>query len=330
MITVTILALTNTGASTITNPMDIFHLAGILWNATLGEKMTPYFNVEVVTDDGKPARCLNRLMVEPHCSIDDVRETDLILITSILDIEKTMKYQGIIIPWLKEHYAKGAAIASLCTGAFVLAETGLLDGKTATTHWGYVNEFRERYPQIDLKPEQMITDEGDLYCSGASNACVDLSLYLVEKYCGHEVAVQCAKSLVIDMGRFSQEPYASVLYYQKSHQDSLILNSQSWMESTFSKALDIDEVADRFHVSRRTFERRFKRATGDTPLGYVHRVRIEAAKKLLENDALSVEEISFQVGYEDSGFFRKIFKRKTSLTPTEYRNRFCRMIVPAR
>lgn len=327
MHTVTILALTNTGASTITNPMDIFHLAGVLWNATLGEKLTPYFNVEVVTDDGKPARCLNRLMVEPHCSMHDVKDTDLILITSILEIEKTLKYQGEVIPWLKHHHKKGAAIASICTGAFVLAETGLLDGKTATTHWGYVDEFRRRYPQINLKPERMITDEGDLYCSGASNACVDLSLFLVEKYCGHDVAVQCAKSLVIDMGRLSQEPYAAVLHYQKSHGDSLVLDSQNWLESVFHNQVDIDNVADQFNIGRRTFERRFKKATGDTPLAYVHRVRIEAAKKLLENDSLSVEEISFKVGYEDSGFFRKIFKRKTSLTPTEYRNRFCRMIL---
>ncbi|MBU2510773.1 helix-turn-helix domain-containing protein [bacterium] len=322
MKTVTILALTNTGASTVTGPMDVFHLAGILWNYSRGEKLTPFFNVEVVSDDGKPVRCLNRLLIEPHCSINDVKETDLILITSILDIDKTLKYQSEIFPWIKGHYEKGASIASVCTGTFVLAETGLLNGKTATTHWGYVEEFKSRYPQIKLKPDQMITDEGDLFCSGASNGCLDLSLYLVEKYCGHEIAVQCAKSMVIDLGRFSQAPYTSVLNFQKSHNDEMVLLSQKYLEQHHRQQINLEEIASLHHVSRRTFERRFKTATGDTPLVYVQRVRIEAAKRYLESETLSFDEIAYQVGYEDASFFRKIFKKSTSLTPKEYKSRF--------
>lgn len=322
MKTVTILALTNTGASTVTGPMDVFHLAGILWNEGRGEKVTPYFNVEVVSDDGKPVRCLNRLLIQPHCAMGEVKQTDLIVVASILDIEKTLQYQGKVIEWLTEHYRKGAAIASVCTGAFVLAETGLLNGKTATTHWGYVNEFRRRYPDIDLKPERLITDEGDLFCSGASNACLDLALYLVEKYCGHEVAVQCAKSMVIDMGRTSQTPYTSVLEYQKFHADAVVLAAQTYLEENFNRSVNLDEIAALHHVSRRTFERRFKAATGDSPLTYLQRIRIEAAKRDLECELLNLDEIAYRVGYEDPGFFRKLFRQSTGLSPKAYRNKF--------
>jgi transcriptional regulator GlxA family with amidase domain len=252
----------------------------------------------------------------------DVKETDLIVIASILDIEKTLRYQGNVVGWLSDHYRKGAAIAGVCTGTFVLAETGLLDGKTATTHWGYVDEFRKRYPKINLKPERMVTDEGDLFCSGASNACLDLSLYLVEKYCGHEIAVQCAKSMVIDMGRTSQTPYTSVMDFQKHHADPVVLASQKYLEENFSCSVDLEQIACLHHVSRRTFERRFKAATGDSPLTYVQRIRIEAAKRDLESEVLNADEIAHRVGYEDAGFFRKLFKQSTGLTPKEYRGKF--------
>jgi transcriptional regulator GlxA family with amidase domain len=319
---IVILALHNAGASTITGPMDAFHMAGVLWNYLNGEKAEPLFEVTIVSIDGGPVNCLNRLLINPHSALEDVDAADLILISSILDIEKTLKYEGAAIDWLQAHYRKGTALASVCTGAFVLAETGLLDGKTATTHWGYVEAFKQRYPRVQLKPERLITDEGDLYCSGASNACLDLTLYLIEQYCGHEVAVQCAKGFLLDLGRFSQAPYSSVLTYQKRHSDEAILQSQNWIEANFAASFSIDEIADKCHVSRRTFERRFKSATGDTPLLYLQRVRIEAAKKLLEANTMTFDEISYAVGYSESNFFRKVFKKHTNLTPKEYRNKF--------
>jgi transcriptional regulator GlxA family with amidase domain len=319
---IVILALHNAGASTITGPMDSFHLAGVLWNYLNGEKSKPLFEVKIVSVDGGPVNCLNRLLINPHLAIEDVTDADLILISSILDIEKTLEYEGAAIPWLNAHYQKGTALASVCTGAFVLAETGLLNGKTATTHWGYVEQFKQRYPKVNLKPERLITDEGDLYCSGASNACLDLSMYLIEQYCGHEVAVQCAKGFLLDLGRFSQAPYRSILNFQKKHADEAILQSQNWIESNFEAGFNIDEIAEKNAISRRTFERRFKSATGDTPLLYLQRVRIEAAKKLLEANAKTFDEIAYEVGYSESNFFRKIFKKHTNLTPKEYRNKF--------
>jgi transcriptional regulator GlxA family with amidase domain len=321
---VTILAMFNTMASTVTGPMDVFYQAGVIWNYFRGQEVTPFFQTKIVTADGQPFRCLNGIRMLPDGSIREVASTDLIIVSSILNIDKTMKYQGEVVDWLNHHYRSGTHIATICTGAFVLAETGLLDGKTATTHWGAADEFRRRYPRIDLKPERLITDEGDLFCSGGMNAGTDLSLYLVEKYCGHEVALQSSKALISDMGRTLQSPYA-IFQFQKDHNDLQILAVQKLIEENFDQDYPYKKLASKFGMSRRTFERRFKAATGDTPLVYLQRVRVEAAKRLLESQKLSFDEITYQVGYEDSSTFRKIFLKQTGLRPKEYRRRFQKM-----
>jgi transcriptional regulator GlxA family with amidase domain len=311
-------------ASTVAGPMDIFFQAGVIWNYFQGEKPRPFFKTEIVTTDGKPVRCLNGTIMLSDASIHDVDSTDLIVVSSILDIEKTVKYQGAVLDWLTHHYARGTHIASICTGAFVLAETGLLDGKTATTHWVSADEFRQRYPRVDLKPERLITDEGDLFCSGGMNAGSDLSLYLVEKYCGHEVALQSSKTMISDIGRTLQTPY-SIFQFQKDHKDNQILSAQKLMEENFDQSYPYEKLAGRFGMSRRTFERRFKAATGDTPLVYLQRVRVEVAKDMMETQNLSFDEIAYRVGYEDTSAFRKIFLKQTGLRPTEYKRRFQRI-----
>jgi len=321
---VTILAMFNTMASTVIGPMDIFFQAGVIWNYFQGKKPRPFFKTQIVTTDGKPFKCLNGTIMTPDGSIHDVDSTDLIIVSSILNIEKTMKYQGEVLDWLKHHYGRGTHIATICTGAFVLAETGLLDGKTATTHWGAADEFRQRYPRIDLKPERLITDESDLFCSGGMNAGSDLSLYLVEKYCGHEVALQSSKAMISDIGRTLQTPY-SIFQFQKDHNDTQILSVQKLMEENFDRSYPYEELARRFGMSRRTLERRFKAATGDTPLIYLQRVRVEAAKNMIETQNLSFDEIAYSVGYEDTSAFRKIFLKQTGLRPTEYKRRFQRI-----
>ena len=321
---ITILALHNAMASSVTGPMDVFYQAGVLWNYFHGQKLTPYFDARMVTTNGEPLKCLNGVRMLPQGSIDDVQETDLILISSIFDIDKTLKYQGEAIGWLKDRYHRGAKIASICTGAFLLAETGLLDGKTATTHWGYAEQFQKRYPRVKLISERLITDEGDLFCSGGYNAGVDLSLYLVEKYCGHDVALQSSKSMLADIGRTTQAPYA-IFQYQKDHNDSRILAVQDWIEDNFAQNFNYNELASKNGMSRRTFERRFKTATGDTPLVYQQRIRVEAAKRMLENGDHSFDEITYRVGYEDSSSFRKVFSKQTGLRPIEYQKKFQRV-----
>jgi transcriptional regulator GlxA family with amidase domain len=321
---VTFLAMYNTMASTVIGPMDIFYQAGVMWNYFNGQKISPYFEVNVVTTNGAPFKCLSGVRMQPQGSIHDVQETDLIVVSSILDIDKTLGVQGEVIDWLKDHYGRGAHIASICTGAFVLAETGLLDGKSATTHWGFADQFRKRYPRIELKPERLITDEGDLFCSGGYNAGTDLSLYLVEKYCGHDVALQSSKSVIADIGRATQAPYA-IFQFQKDHSDNRILRVQEWIENNFDQTFNYDKLARDYGMSRRTFERRFKTATGDTPLIYQQRLRVEAAKRSLEDGNRSFDEITYQVGYEDSSSFRKVFLKQTGLRPTEYQKKFQRI-----
>ena len=304
--------------------MDIFYQAGLMWNSIVGKEVTPFFDVKVVTTAGEPFTCRNGVRMIPDGSIYDVQDSDLIVVTSISDIDQTLQIEGEVIDWLKDRYDRGSHIATICTGAFVLAETGLIDGKTATTHWCHANKFATRYPQIKLKPERLITDEGDLFCSGGFNSGIDLTLYLVEKYCGHQVALESSKFAVSDIGRTSQMPY-TIFQYQKDHRDSQILAVQDWIEDKYDQNFSYAELARHHGMSRRTLERRFKALTGDTPLTYQQRVRVEKAKRMLEDGQRSFEEITYQVGYEDSGSFRKVFIRKAGLRPTEYRDKFQRI-----
>ena len=320
MIDVTILALENTSASAITGPMDVFHQAGVLWNHFSGREKKPCFEVRVVTADGGPFKCTNGVRMAAEGSILDVDSTDLIVVSSIGTIDKTLSRHADTIDWLAGHYHRGAHIASICTGSFLVAETGLLDGKIATTHWAYAEQFGKRYPRVYLKIERPITDDHDLLCSGGYNAGFDISLYLVEKYYGPEVATQSAKIIA---PRRDTPGYPSFhgAYCQKAHQDDQILSVQEWIETHFAQAFDYDELADKSHMSRRTLERRFKAATGKTPLSYQQCVRVKAAKQLLEDGRGSFDEITARVGYEDSSTFRKVFQKYTRLSPSEYRRR---------
>jgi transcriptional regulator GlxA family with amidase domain len=318
---ISIIALHNTIATTVFGPMDVFFQAGQLWNFINGLPLTPFFKVEIVSADGRPVKCLNNVRIEPHQSIDTAETADLIIVPSVTDITRTIEHGRSILDWLKRQYANGAHIASVCTGAFLLAETGLLDGKTATTHWGFVHLFRQMYPKVNLKPERLITDEGTLFCAGALSSGIDLAIYLVEKYCSHETAVQCSKALIHDMGRSSQAPY-SVFQFQKNHSDQTIKSTQLFIEQHHTCEIDLDALAKDHGMSRRTFERRFKKGTGDTPLAYLQRTRVEAAKRLLENSNANFDEICYQLGYENSCHFRDIFKRHTGLLPMAYQRHF--------
>ncbi len=326
MKSVTVLAMQNTMAATVTSPMDVFYQAGVMWNFFNEEVPSPYFDVRLVTSNGQPFRCLNGVRLVPEGSIHDVVSTDLIVVSSILDIDKVLTRQAEVVDWLLSMHDRGSHIATICSGAFVLAETGLLDGRTATTHWGFAEQFEKRYPQIELKLERLITDEGTLFCSGGYNAGIDLSLYLVEKYCGHEVALQSSKSMISDIGRTTQAPYC-MYQFRKDHSDDQILPIQEWIEKHFDQNFNYDRLARNNGMSRRTMERRFKNATGETPLTYQQSIRVEVAKRLLENETRSFDEITYQVGYEDSSTFRKIFSKQTGLVPTEYRKKFQRVPV---
>lgn len=318
---VTILAPHNTMATTIFGPMDILNQAGRLWNQVHGLPKAPFFDVSIASADGQPIRSVNNVFIQPHLGIEDVIQTDLIIISSATYIDQILEKTPKVTDWLRLHYNQGTHIASICTGVFLLAETGLLDGKTATLHWGFTDMFRRRYPKVRLEQERIFIDHGSLYCSAGVSAGLDLCLYLVEKYCGKRIAVESAKTMVLDMGRLSQNPYGS-LTLRKDHGDALVGKIQDWIEANGSQDIDYDWLANEFGVSLRSMERRFRRSVGVTPLGYLHKVRVEKAKLLLEEGKLNFTEITFEVGYEDVPFFRKIFFRHTGLKPYEYRNKF--------
>lgn len=320
MTRVCILALPGTLLSLVSSPMDVFLAAGVLWERVQGLPQRPLFQVELVTVDGRPVPCQGGIDLPVHRAMAEVESPDLVLISPFLSGHRDQVRP--VLAWLRERHAAGAWLASVCTGAFVLAATGLLDGRTATTHWGAAEAFRRRYPRVRLCPQRLITDEGTLFCAGGAHAGVDLALYLVGRIHGREVATRCARALVVDPGRTSQDPYA-VFGTQRAHGDEAVIRAQARMEAEYSEALRVEELAAATGMSQRTFERRFKAATGDTPLRYLQRVRVEAAKRLLEVEAHSTfQEITLRVGYEDAASFRRLFTRQTGLAPGHYRARF--------
>lgn len=318
---VTILGLYNTMATTMFGPMDILNQAGRLHNKLSKTPQTPFFDITIASPDGQPIRSVNNIFIQPHCSIKDIKQTDLIIIASATYIQKILKKNPELVHWICHHHDQGAHIASICTGVFLLAETGLLDGKSATLHWGFADLFRKRYPKVNLKIDQIFIDHGRLYCSAGVSAGMDLSLYLVEKFCGRQAAVKTAKTMILDMGREKQTPY-DCFFVSKNHGDSLIIQAQKIIEQNQSTAINYEQLAQKFSISRRSLERRFKQATGMTPLGYLQKLRVENAKHMLEDQTHTFNEITYSVGYEDIAFFRKLFIRLTGLRPKEYQQKF--------
>ena len=309
---VTIIGFYNSMATTIFGPMDIFNQAGRLWNRVNNSPGTPFFDVVLASCDGEPIKCTNNIRVTTHCGIEEIRSTDLIILASATYIREILEKSPGLIPWIRSQYDQGAHVASICTGAFLLAETGLLNGLSATLHWGFVDEFRKRYPGVRLDQDRMFIDHGRLYCSAGVNAGMDLSLYLVEKFCGRKAALESARTMILDLGRTSQTPYAGFVF-SRNHGDPMVMEVQKNMETHYKETLDYDRLAGECRMSRRSLERRFKQATGVTPLVYLQQLRIENAKRLLEKGIRNVNEIAWEVGYEDVSFFRKVFVRLTGL-----------------
>ncbi len=322
---VTIIGFYNSMATTIFGPMDIFNQAGRLWNRVNNSPGTPFFEVSLASCDGEPVKCTNNIRVTPHCSMEAVKKTDLIILASATYIEKILEKSPGLVPWIKRQYDQGAHVASICTGAFLLAETGLLNGKSATLHWGFADEFRKRYPGVRLDQDRMFIDHGRLYCSAGVNAGMDLSLYLVEKFCGRKAALESARTMILDLGRTSQAPYAGFVF-SRNHGDPMVMEVQKKMEAGYKDTLNYDQLAGECRMSRRSLERRFRQATGVTPLVYLQQLRVENAKRLLEEGIQNINEIAWEVGYEDVSFFRKVFVRITGLRPGEYQRRFARYL----
>lgn len=255
----------------------------------------------------------------PHVQISDVAKSDLIIIPSLShNYDRAIDENGQIIDWIKVQYACGAEIASICTGAFLLASAGLLDGRVCSTHWAFTEMFRRMFPAVDLQADLLITDKNGIYTNGGAFSFLNLVIYLVEKYFDRETAIFCAKIFQIEIDRHSQSPFI-IFTGQKMHDDQIIKDAQLLMEDNLQEKLLIDDLVSRFALSRRSFDRRFIKATGNRPLEYRQRVRIEAAKKFLETSGKSIKEVMFETGYSDVKAFREIFRKITGMSPFDYR-----------
>tara|TARA_R110000796_G_scaffold252637_1_gene389570 strand:+ start:11838 stop:12815 length:978 start_codon:yes stop_codon:yes gene_type:complete len=282
----------------------------------------PVFNVQLVGTNMNVQLSNGIFSIKPNVTIDQVKKTDLIIIPAIHgDYKKVVETNKDFVPWIVEQYRQGAEVASLCIGAFLLAKTGLLEGRSCATHWLAAQEFREMYPNVNLIDDKIITDEQGIYTSGGAYSSLNLNLYLVEKFAGRQMAILSSKIFEIDIDRDSQSPFI-IFKGQKTHDDETILEAQEYIESNFQERITVDELCDKHNVGRRTFERRFKKATSNTVMEYLQRVKMEAAKKELETGRKTVSEVMYDVGYSDTKAFRDVFKKMTGLTPIEYRNRY--------
>lgn len=322
MIDVTVVLVEGGMPSTAVAPLEVFSSAGVLWNDMRGAPAEPAFHVRTASRDGRGVGTAVDLRLEPTCSLAEVETSDLVVVSAIGgDIEAACPANASLYPWLREWHDRGATIAGVCAGVALVAEAGLLDDRPATTHWGVVDACRRRYPRVRWLPERFITESGRVLCSGGVYASVDLSLYLVEKFCGHKLAMETARALLLETPRTWQRGYVAEPPVA-AHEDMRIREVQEWLFHNVTSPLRIEDLAARAGMSPRTFARRFKVATGVSPLGYVHQLRINAARHLLENDLKSVQEVCHAVGYDDLTFFRRLFKRYTGESPRRYRERF--------
>ena len=260
--------------------------------------------------------------VKPHRHIASITRTDLIIIPSLNHhYHKALAGNQPLVDWIVKQYKLGAEIASICTGAFLLASTGLLDGRSCSTHWSAVNDFRERFPKVHLEADKLITDENGIYTNGGAYSFLNLMMYLVEKYFDRQTAIFCSKVFQIEMDRQSQSAFM-IFKGQKQHGDEVVQKAQDFMETNLQERISVEDLSARFSVGRRNFDRRFIKATGNTPVEYLQRVKIESAKKSFETTRKTINEVMYDVGYNDVKAFREVFRKVTGMSPLEYRSKY--------
>ena len=314
-------------SSVLTGALDLFSFTGVSWQRFSDLEVQPKFKVKIASVGGVDIKCSNRLILQAHCDINDIQECDLLLIPTIGDsIDKVLKRNSDLIPHLIRLADTNADIASNCSGAFFLAEAGLLDNKIATTHWGYANKFKADYPLVDLQENQFVTQSGNIFCAAGGSAFYDLALLLIERYCGREMSTQVAKTQIIDSKRGSQNSYTNVILH-KPHSDVLVKQVQEFIENNFEQSIQVSDLATMVNVTSRTLNRRFQSCVAMRPIEYIQAVRIEQAKRLLESGKVSIKSLAYQVGYNDISSFTRLFKRATELTPKEYQDKFSRVAI---
>jgi transcriptional regulator GlxA family with amidase domain len=252
--------------------------------------------------------------------ISKLDKADLIIIPSAIPL-KTNSVNGEMVDWIKKQYKAGAEVASMCSGAFILAETGILDGRNCSTHWSMTDSFKENYPKVKLTTDKLITDEKGIYTNGGAYSFLNLIIYLVEKYYDRQTAIFCSKIFQIEIDRNLQAEF-SIFNGNKKHNDEAMLEAQIYLENNYTEKISIEFLSTKFNTGRRNFDRRFIKATGLTPLDYLQRVKIEVAKKSFENERKNVNEVMYEVGYNDTKAFREVFSRITGMSPIDYKLKY--------
>jgi transcriptional regulator GlxA family with amidase domain len=305
--------------SSIVGAYKIFSRANEYWKQAGRQEL---FTIQLAGISEKVDFYEGLFTVKPHTSISSISKTNLIIIPSLNhNYQKAIKENKSLIDWIEKQYKDGAEVASICTGAFMLATSGLLDGKTCSTHWSAADTFRIMFPKVNLQADKLITDENGIYTNGGAYSFLNLVLYLIEKYYDRQTAIFCAKVFQIEIDRQTQSAF-TIFTGQKLHGDEMVKKAQVYIESNLEEKISIEHLSSRFSVGRRNFDRRFIRATGNTPLEYSQRVKIEAAKKAFENTRKTVNEVMYEVGYSDVKAFREVFRKITGISPLEYRNKY--------
>jgi len=305
--------------SSIVGSYKIFTRANEYWKG-LGQK--ELFTIQLAGISKEVEFYEGLFAVKPHTHIAAITKTNLIIIPSLNhNYQKAIKGNQLLIDWIEQQYKNGAEIASICTGAFMLASSGVLDGKTCSTHWAAADTFRTMFPKVNLQADKLITDEHGIYTNGGAYSFLNLMLYLVEKYYDRQTAIFCSKVFQIEIDRQSQSAF-TIFTGQKLHGDEMVKEAQAYIESNLDEKISVEHLSSRFAVGRRNFDRRFIKATGNTPVEYSQRVKIESAKKAFETSCKTINEVMYEVGYSDIKAFREVFRKITGMSPLEYRGRY--------
>jgi transcriptional regulator GlxA family with amidase domain len=323
---VAILVFDECQASAVSAVIEAFTVANLHWASVDHDSDHP-FTWRAISRDGRAVRTMAGLALSPEASIDDLGSPDLIFVPAIRsddrkEMEKSVRHlNGMWGQLLRAQHQRGKYLAANCSATFLLAEAGLLDGRMATTSWWLSGHFRRTYPNVRLMPDALVTKDDRIFCAAAFSACLNLGVEIVAEFVGARAALSCARVMLVDVNRTTQLPYAN-LQEQVHHGDDLVLRAQSGLISNMRRPAQVERLADRLGVTTRTLNRRFKAATGETPLEFLQKARIERARGLLETSRLGFDQIVVRVGYEDVSSFRRLFKRGIGISPQEYRRRF--------
>lgn len=305
--------------SSITGAYEIFNKANDYWKESEAQEL---FSIQLAGISETVDFNRGLFTVKPHTTISCIGKTDLIIIPSLNhQYDLALKGNDLLIDWVKKQYKNGAEIASICTGTYILAAADLLDGKVCSTHWSVAENFRMRFPNVNLQTDKLITDENGIYTNGGAYSFLNLMLYLIEKYYNRQTAIYCSKVFQIDMSRNTQSEF-TIFRGQKQHEDEIVQKAQAYIETNVEEKITIENLSTKYNIGRRNFDRRFIKATGNTPLEYAQRVKIEVSKKALENSRKNINEVMYEVGYSDLKAFREVFRKYTGLSPLEYKTKY--------